>query len=206
MKNSKIISKPNEAINWDKTRRDLDLIKSLDQLSKANNWHIVVSGGYGLDILLGQITRTHNDIDLIIYGQSDRSKASTIIQEYLANHTKNATIKISENDFMVDLDFNSPGLGADIYYVQIAESPFTNLSVVIKQTGEHITNSKKRFPPPVMGKLNELEIDVQNPHTHLADILFKQRTKTHKPTHDQDIANLRQITDPVIVDEILSLS
>jgi len=205
-KPAKVFTQSKEDIDWDKTKGDLAFIESLKQFSDSSNWRIVVSGGYGLDILLGQITRTHNDVDIIIYGQDSREDIRTKIPNFLTDLIPNATIKISENDFMVDIDLNSPGLGANIYYVQTGDNPFSNLNKVVKKSGEMVTNSQKRFPPPMSGKLEELEIDVQNPHSHLADILFKQRTLLHKSTHDQDIANLRQITSSTIVDEILSLS
>jgi hypothetical protein len=206
MTTKNIISKSNVEINWDKVNRDLNLIRSLQEICETNNWRIVVSGGYGLDILLGRITRTHSDVDIIIFGQESRGGALTKIHTFLANQIPHATFKNSENDFQLVIDLHSPGLGANIYYVQTAISPFTNLNVIIKQNGESITNSAKRFPSPVKGKLDELEIEIQNPHTHLADILYKQRTLTHKPTHDQDISNLRQITDEYVVEEIIKLS
>ncbi len=197
---------PKESINWSKTSTDLEFIKSFQVFTKSQGWRIVVSGGYGLDILLGQITRTHNDVDIIIYGQDHREVILPKITNFLSSSIQRATLEITKNDFMVVIDLHSPGLGANIYYVQTSENPFTNLNKIIKQNGEAITNTEKRFPGPVEGLLGDIHIDVQNPHTHLADILFKQRTLTHKPTHDQDIANLRQITDTARVDEILSLS
>jgi hypothetical protein len=206
MNKTKITSKSKAEINWDKAKRDLDFIKSFQSFCQSQGWRVVVSGGYGLDILLGQITRTHNDVDIIIYGQSSRNEANTKIQAYLKKLIKKVTLKIAENDFMVEIDPNSPGFGANIYYVQVAGNPYVNLNTIIKQGGEQITNSPKRFPAPIRGKLNDLEIEVQNPHTHLADILYKQGYKPHNSTHDQDIANLRQITHMIVVDEILSLS
>jgi len=206
MNTTTIRSQPSSQINWDKTTYDLGLIRSLQEFCQINNWRIVVSGGYGLDIFLGQITRTHNDVDIIIYGQDSREDVRPTISTFLTNLIPKASLKVSENEFMIDIDLHTPGLGANIYYVQVAENPFTTLDKVIKQNGETITNSKKRFPQPMKGKLDDLAIDVQNPHTHLADILFKQRTLPHKPTHDQDISNLHLITDQTVVDEIISLS
>lgn len=166
----------------------------------------MVYGGYGLDILLGSITRTHNDVDLVIYGQDSREDVRPKITTFLTNLIQEATLEVAENDFMLEIDFKSPGLGANIYYVQIDGDPFTSLNVVVKKNGESITNSIKRFPGPVDGVLNDIHIDVQNPHSHLADILYKQRSLVNRPSHEQDIANLRQITDATRVDEILSLS
>jgi hypothetical protein len=206
MKNPKIISKPKDEINWDKTKQDLDFIKSLKLFCDSLGWRIVISGGYGLDILLGQITRSHNDLDIIIYGQSPRKDVIVKMKKYFSNLRKSSSLKISENEFMIDFDLNSPGFGSDIYYVEINNNPYINLNEVIKSNGEKVFNTPKRFPPPVIGKLNDLEIDVQNPNTHLADILFKQQSKPHKLTHDQDIANLRLFADEEIVDEILRLS
>jgi hypothetical protein len=197
---------PKESINWSKTSSDLQFIKSFQVFTKSQNWRIVVYGGYGLDILLGSITRTHNDVDLVIYGQTSRQDALHNIKDFLANLVNNSSVKISENDFMLEIDLKSPGLGANIYYVQINGDPYQSLNVVVKKSGESITNSIKRFPSPLEGVLDDIHIEVQNPHSHLADILDKQRTLVNRQSHIQDIANLRQITDADRVDEILSLS
>ena len=197
---------PNESINWLKTSADLEFIKSFQTFTKSQNWRIVVYGGYGLDILIGSITRTHNDVDLVIYGQDSCEDVRQKITAFLSNLIQEATLEVSENDFMVVIDLHSPGLGANIYYVQTSENPFTNLNKIIKQSGETITNTEKRFPGPVDAVLNDIHIEVQNPHSHLADILYKQRSLVNRQSHIQDIANLRQITDAARVDEILSLS
>lgn len=206
MSELKVKSAPKESINWSKISSDLEFIKSFQVFTKSQNWRIVVYGGYGLDILLGSITRTHNDVDLVIYGQVSRQEASDKISDFLTNLLQNSLVNISENDFMLEIDFKSPGLGANIYYVQIKGDPFQSLNIVVKKNGESITNSIKRFPSPIEGVLEDIHIEVQNPHSHLADILDKQHRLVNRQSHIQDIANLRQITDAARVDEILSLS
>lgn len=206
MDTPKILSNPKSSIDWNKIDRDLQFIRSFKLFCKSQKWRIVVSGGYGLDILLGKITRSHNDVDLIIYGQDKREIYINKVKEYLSTNLEKPVVTIKNETFFVEIDINMSGFGANMYYVQTVKNPYDKLNVVIKLNGEQVVNSEKRFPSPVSGQLNNLSVEVQNPNIHLADILVKQRNQTHRSVHDQDISNLRTITDPAIVKEILDLS
>lgn len=205
MISQQIISQPEASINLVKVQRDLGLIKSMQKLSISRKWRIVVSGGYGLDILLGQVTRQHGDVDLILYGNVPRNEAVKQITEFLNLSLSNPQINIQEDMFYSDIDVNSPGLGANLYFVETAGNPFSKIHKVKKLDGDIVTNSENRFPSPVQGKLGEIEIEVQNPNLHLADILYKRRKQENRPAHDQDIKNLESLTDKAQVETILGM-
>lgn len=187
-----------------KINSDLLILKKLLSLSKKHKFRLVVSGGFGLDGILQTITRPHNDLDVIIYGQANRAQTIKIFSNFFKEQFEKPQISISQNQFLVDIDINAPGFGANIYYVQIINNPFKNLNSIKLQSGKTHVNSEKRFPPPVPAKLNQLKFESQNPNLHLADILFKAKNKP-QTKHKQDVKNLKTITDSKFVTSILSL-
>lgn len=85
------------------------------------------------------------------------------------------------------------GLGADIYYVRVAENPFLDTKVVVKNNGSltpsHLFNTRQVV-------LNGTAFEVVCPREQLDDILKKrQNGKDLKPKHEQDIENLRSLLD-----------
>jgi hypothetical protein len=62
-----IYKKPLDKKQKEKVKSDLSFLKKLLNYSKEKGFRVVVSGGYGLDGILGKITRPHNDLDLLIY-------------------------------------------------------------------------------------------------------------------------------------------
>lgn len=205
MTSREITTQSESSIDFEKVKRDLSFIKSLQGLAQQNQWRIVVSGGYGLDILLGKITRSHNDVDVILYGNVNRRSAIEVILAKLAQLIDTPNISTKEEAFFTDIDVNSSGLGANIYFVETVEDPNVDIHRVRKVDGEVVANSEERFPSPVIGKLDGLEIEAQNPNTHLADIIFKRRKQENRAIHDQDLDNLRLITNPDIVERIIKL-
>lgn len=186
-----------------KIQTDLDFLKKIINFAKENKFRLVVSGGYGLDGVLGQITRPHNDIDVILYGQKSREDAENLLTDFISSVDDNLLTDIKKNTFTLEVDINSEGLGVNIYNVQTKNDPFINLNEIIKSDGQIIINSEEGFPLPVQGNLEGLVFEAQNPNLHLADILFKRRD-VDQSKHEQDIQNLKQITDPQIVEAILS--
>ena len=192
-------------IDLKKVDRDFSFLKAIIEFAKKMEWRIVVSGGYGLDILLGKITRNHNDIDVILYGNIDRKSAVNVLSKFVKSRLDKPMITIESKVFMESVNVNSVGIGADLYYVQTAVNPFLDLHKIKKLDGEEIINTEERFPSPIKGKIFDISVEVENPNSHLADILFKRKTQPHKPTHDQDITNLALVTDTKKVELILSL-
>jgi len=194
-----------ESINHEKLNTDLVFIRSFLDLSKSIGFRLILSGGYGIDFYLHQITRDHNDVDLIIYGLAERAEAGNLIGNWLKSLLNNPTIKITPEMFYEDIDVNSQALKANLYYVHTTNDPYKDLQHIIRQDGKNIENSVDRFPTPVSGKLNDITVEVQDPCSHLADILYKRINQENRINHDQDIQNLRLVTDQHRVSSILAL-
>lgn len=176
-----------------KTVQDIAFIGSFDQWCHSQGWRLVVYGGYGLDAYLQKITRNHGDIDLVIYGSESRSQSLPKIVEYLRVLIKDVEIKRLDQEFMIDIKVKSISISGNFYYVQTVDDPYENLSTLIKLDGTQVTNSLSDFPPPVMGKLGKLEVEVQDQSAHLADILRKRGDGASLSKHDQDIANIQTL-------------
>lgn len=140
---------------------------------KDHKWRMVVYGGYGLDGFIGRITRDHGDIDLVIYGQSNRVVSSDTITSFIKTKYPKATIIKKSHPFQFEIDVHESGFGLNLYYVQTNDDPFVNIHTVVKADGEIVTNDPSIFPPPEKGRLDQLEVEVQNQKSHLKDILAK---------------------------------
>lgn len=177
----------------DKTQGDLNFAAELRDFARTRNWRVVVYGGYGLDLYLGRITRHHRDLDLVIYGQGDRATARKVLSTYIYRYAKSAIITIKQAEYQLEIDVKFPRFAGTFYYVQTKLDPFSDLRGVVKANGELVINSENRFPPPVIGKIGELEIEVQDQHAHLTDMLYKKGTNMAPTKYDQDIENLKKI-------------
>lgn len=177
-------------LNWNKITEQITFIRKFAALAKAKGWRVVVSGGYGLDFALGHITRNHGDIDLIIYGHNARPVAKNILSRLVETLLPGANLVLKQDDYYMDVKLNSPGLGGNLYYVQTQSDPFFDLSHVIKKNGEIITNSLQQFPLPKVGKIEDVEVEVQDQKAHFDDIIRKGGMKEAKYT--QDIANIKE--------------
>jgi hypothetical protein len=187
-----------------KTESDLKFLAGFLRRARGKNLRVVVSGGYGLDGLLGEITRAHEDLDLIVYGKITREKARKILEEIVEKICSDCQItKAEKNQFYLSIDFNKKGFGLNLYFVQTIKDPSENILRIRLKNGKEHVNSEKRFPLPLEAKVKGLAFESQNPNLHLADILFKTK-KGKKKKHQQDIYNLSQITDKEKVEEILS--
>ena len=186
-----------------KVQDDLDFLGMVINFTEENGLRLVVSGGYGLDGVLGEITRPHNDIDVIIHGNKSRAEYKKLLTGFISGINKKLLLNFKNDTFYLEADVNGDGLGVNIYYVQTGKDPFVSINEVIKSDGQIIVNSEKRFPPPVKANIEEIAFEAQNQNLHLADILFKRRG-VELDKHEQDIENLKQITNPKIVESILS--
>ena len=169
----------------------LNFIDSFGNWCHKQSWRLVIYGGYGLDGYLQTITRNHGDIDLVIYGRSPRSQALAKIVNYLKKTISEVEVKSKDEDFLIDIKVKSKSISGNFYYVQTADDPYENLNIVIKLDGTHVTNLPGKFPPPVMGRLGKLDVEVQNQSAHLADIIRKRGGDTSPSKYDQDIANIQ---------------
>lgn len=186
-----------------KISSDLDFLNYFIKFCHQHQFRVVVIGGYGLDGVIGKITRPHTDIDLVIYAQGTRDDNKLLITNFISQHIKSSTINVEPNPFFADIYLNSPGLGANVYIVETVHPPQQDILTIRKSNGDTITNNQDNFPPPVKAQLCHQEFEAQDPNCHLADIMSKRQKDTSLPKHDQDIGNLKLITNPKIVKKLL---
>ena len=185
--------------DWQKIRNDLNFIDLMTKHAKKRGCRLIVSGGYAADGSLGQITRPHRDVDIQIYGQEDEAKqlVNQLIKEIKEEEPSLSDLGVKDKgrqDFYHSFFVEGNGLGSDVYYVQVVGNPFDNKKVVVKKNGTH--TEKQEFDT-VQVELEGISFEAANPTSELVDILYKReiRGDKPKPEHEQDIANLRLITD-----------
>ncbi|MDP3994306.1 MAG: hypothetical protein Q8P91_00555 [bacterium] len=186
-----------------KIKLDLYFLRKFIEFSKEHNFRLIVSGGYGLDGILNTITRPHNDIDIILYGQFSRKKIIQLIKEFVSNLYSDTQFSGEPNPFTECIDINAKGFGCNLYYVETINDPYIDLYTIKLIDGKTQTNSEEQFPSSVKAKLQGIEYEAQNPNLHLADILFKRKQNNKQTKHKQDIINLREITDKSKVKSLL---
>lgn len=192
-----------EKIDWHKTSRDMTSIKNLKDFAKTLNWRIVIAGGYSLDLYLSLTTRTHRDVDAIIYGFENREEAIKKLNAYIVTSITGADTSAKHENFYMELDVNAPGYGANFYFVETAEDPYVNHYRVKRFDGQIVENTEDKFPKPRLGKMGKFEVEIQDQNAHLADILVKLDKSKPDPLYDQDIENLKHITDPTKVQSLM---
>ncbi len=187
---------------------DLRFLKQLLVFAQQNKFRVVVSGGYALDGVLGEITRHHNDIDISLYGKVSRTKAIKMLNIFIRQtipDSKIKEIKISQGLYFVDFYVNSKGLGVNLYFIETANNPFKDIHTIKKMNGEIQTSNKMIFLPPIKAKLLNLAFEARDPNFQLADIINKRKRGEKLLKHNQDIENLRLITDENTVKRISSM-
>lgn len=175
-------------LNHHKINYDLSVITQLGILAHTYNWRMVVSGGYGLDGAIGQITRNHNDLDLILYGSQSRARARELFHSACRSLLRVPELIFKEQEFYLECDVKSDVFVGNFYYVQTKNDPYRDLYSVIKNDGSIITNTPIDFPPPQKGSLNDLTFEIQDQSAHQKDIMTKGGSNTER--HTQDLANL----------------
>jgi len=188
-----------------KVKTDLEFLSKFLKKCRKEKLRVVVSGGYALDGILGEITRPHRDLDLVVYGKKDRKTTAKILTRLVSEICPECgLIGEKENRFYSNLDFEKENFFLNLYFVETVNDPFGNINVIRLKTGKELTNSEKRFPSPMKAKLGGLFFESQNPNLSLADILFKRKKERKFKKHVQDIYNLEQVTDKRKVEYILS--
>ena len=181
-----------------KVNRDLRFISLLSQAAKVRHMRVVVGGGYAVDGALGEITRAHNDVDLQIYGQ--REDAMNIVAELIHEVGENdpffADLPLMDHgrkEFFHELYAEKPGFGANIYYLHVVTDPSARDKVIVKNDGSH--GEPHAFETHTV-RLNGVAFEAQTAIVELVDKLYKRdRGDPRLLKHDQDIANLRLVTD-----------
>jgi len=179
--------------DWQKIRNDLHFIDLMTSSAKKKGYRLIVSGGYAADGCLGRITRPHRDIDIPVYGQNNAT--IEVVREFVAGVKENepafSGVEVKDKgrqEFYHSYFAEGNGLGADIYYIQVTGNPFSQEKFVVKKDGS--VTEKQEFET-VKVSLEGISFEAVAPVPLLADKLSKQVT----PKHNQDIANLRLITN-----------
>jgi hypothetical protein len=178
----------------------------IDTVSVTNlklGYRTIIGGGYAVDGNLGEITRPHNDIDIHIYGKEVMTPVllESICLDVLPS--KHGKFDIEDNgrkEFYHS--FFIKGIGADVYYIRLATAPFTDTKIVIKDDGEY---AEEDYFETKMVYLRGVRFEAQNPVVELADKVFKRvfRGDPKLEKHEQDIYNLKLITDEYAVQDEL---
>lgn len=185
--------------DWQKIKRDLSFINLISGLARGNGLRLIVSGGYAADGNLGRITRPHRDVDIQIYGQEEKAEKliNQLIEEIKEREPDLSALEVKDKErkeFYHSFFVEGNGLGADVYYIQVVGNPFDDRKVVVKKNGNH---TKEQDFDTVQVKLGGVSFEATSPTEELVDIFYKREIRGDEPKseHEQDIANLKLITD-----------
>ncbi len=202
-----VTSEINEA-NMNKIKRDLHFIDLMTQVAKEKSCRLIVSGGYAVDGSLGQLTRPHNDIDIQIYGESSQAQEVTrqLLESVKKKEAEFAQVELEDKgrqEYYHAFFAEGNGLGSDIYYVQVTEDPFGNKKHVVKKDG---SQTKTQHYHTILVTLEGTTFEANDPTSELVDRRYKReiRGDQPKPQHDQDMTNLKLITDEKAVEAKLA--
>jgi hypothetical protein len=194
--------------DWQKISQDLLFIELLSRIVKDSGYRMIISGGYAVDGGLGFITRPHRDIDIQIFGQNQVN--SNLLKQFIADlkdiDPKYSGLNVKDKgrqEYYYEFFIDGNGISADIYYVQVVDDPFAKYKYVVKKDGS-VTN-RQEYDTSTM-KLEGKIFEAVSPTPELVDKLYKRQIRGDKPksVHDQDIRNLKLITDPAEVDRQLA--
>lgn len=189
------------------TSRDQEVIKEhlhfIDHVSNTSLKHgirTIIGGGYAVDGHIGMVTRPHNDVDIQLYGK--HVMTPVLLKELLFQERYNDVVVQDKGREEFYHIYFLNGIGAEIYYIQLATNPFTDTQIMIKSDGIYTEEQEFRTQ---MVYLNGVRFEAQSAVTELADKIYKReyRGDPKKEKHEQDIYNLRLITEPIEVDEEL---
>src|SRR5260221_11159909 len=210
---NKLKTTPISKIEWEKIKQDLHFIDLVVKAGKELGYRIFFHGGYAVDGDLGKITRPHNDIDIQVYGQENDAN---IAVNKLINE-----IKKLDPDFQIEqledkerkeyyhniLIRRSEASGIDLYYIQITTNPFAKEKIIVKNDGS--LSNVQNFEELDLVKLEGVKFEARNATDELVDKIYKRDYRGDKkdPKYDQDIENLRLITNSSEVKEkVLNLT
>ncbi|MDP3994750.1 MAG: hypothetical protein Q8P91_02885, partial [bacterium] len=160
-----------------------------------------------VDGALGKITRFHSDIDILIYGNEKEGRVvlDKLLEEVNKQDSSFVNFEITDKDrqeFYHHFFIQRKGLGAEFYYIEVVGDPFANKKIVAKSDGSFTAEHKFET---VKVTLNQVDFEAQSPIVELADRIYKRdiRGDEKRVCHEQDIANLKLITNDLEVEEKL---
>lgn len=181
----------------EKINEHLAFIEHVTNHSIKYGYRTIISGGYAVDGVIGKITRPHADTDIQLYGND---VLNTVLLESMISVGVYEGFKVEdreENEYYHT--FFVPEINAEIYYLRVATKPFTDTKIIFKSDGKY--TEEEDFGTKVV-YLKGVRYEVQSPITELVDKMYKReyRGDAKLPKHDQDIYNLKQITEPYEVE------
>jgi len=188
----------------DKTLQNhLKFIQKISIVLVKKGYRTIIGGGYAVDGALGEITRPHNDIDIQIYGKDPMTSAlleSLILDTLPSQHGSLSIEDQGRHEYWHKFFIHD--IGAEVYYIQLATQPFSDIKIVIKADGTY--TEEQEYHTKVI-YLQGIRFEAQNALIELVDKIFKRdfRGEIKQEKHDQDIYNLRLITDPYDVQQEL---
>lgn len=181
--------------------KHLQFIDHLTKESIKHGYRTVIGGGYAVDGAIGLITRPHADVNIQLYGNDVMTpklfETRILVGKYAGMRVKDRGRSEFYHVFL------NPDLSAEICYIQVATKPFSDTKIVIKSDGKY--DEEHDFETKMI-VLNGIRYEIQNPVIELAYKLYKREHRGDKKRvkHEQDIHNLRLITDPYDVQERLN--
>lgn len=183
----------------DQTRinRHLAFIKHLTNTSIQFGYRPIVVGGYAVDGILGMITRPHANINIVIYGK-DVITVTLLKERILTGAYQSYTVEEKERGLLCH-EFYIPEVQACIYYVAVATNPFSDTNIVVRADGVYTEEEEYNSKIVV---LDHVRYEVQGATEGLAERIYQRDHQglLKNPKYDQDIHNLRSITDSYEVD------
>lgn len=171
----------------------LKFISQFTTIAKEHNVRVIISGGYAVDGALGVITRPHEDIDVQIYTTSSNGE-ETIKQLLDILGTKSKLIEKERSDFYQYFHLPLNNSFVEFYYLHVTTDPFADEKIVVKKDG---TKTDPHAYNTISATLHGVSFEAQDPVTEFADRIYKRdfRGDPKKKKHEQDIHNLRYITE-----------
>ena len=175
-----------------KIENDLRLITSFIDAARYQGLRVIVFGGYGVDGALGEISRYHNDIDLLVFGTSaDGKEVLTSVLRDIGFDGYSIKDK-GRGEYYHNWVFARGETTLDIYFLQTSISPFGIEKNIVRNDR---TVSEQQFGEPVIGMIGGATFEVQDPKVELEDKVHKRDVKGYEKRveHEQDIENLQSI-------------
>jgi hypothetical protein len=192
---NKIVKKELNQSDWEKVHRDLDFVDLFQKVLKVEDSTVVLSGGYSTDASLGEITRPHNDLDIVVYSTKtvDLPEIQNIVDAISRENNKYSILKIELKDmekFYRPIVVKGKGFWVDVYWVQINKE--NGGYRVVKEDG---TTTEKRKFDYIEKRLMGKSFKVENPKRRLHDIRDKGAGKGTEKSEKflQDIRNLEML-------------
>ena len=124
--------------DWGKIKKDLRFIELISRHAKKHNLRVIIFSGYAVDGCLGQVTRPHRDLDVQIYGQTNKgtSLVERLVSEIKTKDSIFSSLSIKNRgrqEYYQHFFVEGSGIGVDTFYIQVSGNPFDDKKQVVKK-------------------------------------------------------------------------